>query len=196
MSDLPGRGSRDYARQLQEKFELYLLGLIFTLLALAVQTAKFGASPWADGLEVAGWIALLISGLVGLSRMEWMPVAHETYAAQVDTEAERDRLRMAAEQGTRVVTVLDQVEPADIQALIADRDSGAKKLEAKTKEHQASIRRKYAVHKWTFVAGLCLLMGARAAAPVGQLIEGLQPKVTPSASATSAPTPKASTAGP
>ncbi len=73
MSEAPGRNTREYARQLQEKFELYLLGLIFTLLALAVQTAKFGAAPCADGLEVAGWVSLLISGLVGLSRMEGVP---------------------------------------------------------------------------------------------------------------------------
>ena len=38
-------GGLDYSRQLQEKFELYLLALIFTLLGLAVQTAKF------DGLS-------------------------------------------------------------------------------------------------------------------------------------------------
>ena len=56
----------EYSRQLQEKFELYLLALTFTLLGLAVQTAKFGSFRMADALEILGWIALAISGLSGL----------------------------------------------------------------------------------------------------------------------------------
>jgi hypothetical protein len=52
MSEQSGKSDVDYARQLQEKFELYLLGLIFTLLALAIQTAKFGVSDWADAFEL------------------------------------------------------------------------------------------------------------------------------------------------
>ncbi len=109
-------------------------------------------------------------------------------------EAERDRLRMAADQGTRVVTVIDRAEPADIHRLIEDRASAAKKLEAKTQEREVSIRRKYAVHKWAFVAGLCLLMGARASVPLVQVIDGLQKKSSPPtpAIAASGPSPAAS----
>src|SRR5688572_20620227 len=47
----------------QEKFEFYLLALIFTILGLAVQTAKFGSHVVADALELCSWAALLISGL-------------------------------------------------------------------------------------------------------------------------------------
>ena|ERR1017187_3553235 len=66
---------REYGMQLQEKFELYLLGLIFTVLALAVQTAKFdNINIIAAYFELVSWVALLISGLVGLWRMELIPV--------------------------------------------------------------------------------------------------------------------------
>lgn len=40
------------AQRIQEKFDAYLLGLIFTVLGLSIQTAKFGALPWADVLEI------------------------------------------------------------------------------------------------------------------------------------------------
>lgn len=66
-----------HARDIQWKFEIYLLGLVFTLLALAVQTAKLGGGTWPALLEISGWLSLLVSGLSGLSRVEWLPVIHQ-----------------------------------------------------------------------------------------------------------------------
>jgi len=56
-----------------EKIEFYFLGLTFTLLALAVQTFKPSTSLTADVVETGGWLLLLISGLVGVSKIEWIP---------------------------------------------------------------------------------------------------------------------------
>ena len=39
------------AQQTQEKFEFYLLSLVFTLLGLAVQSASFGTYLTKDGLQ-------------------------------------------------------------------------------------------------------------------------------------------------
>ncbi len=178
MSDQSSKSDLEYSRQLQEKFELYLLALIFTLLGLAVQTAKFGTSQTADILELLGWALLLISGLVGLSRLEWLPVAYKTNSRLVGLKSEHTQLMAASEHGHKEVAVLDQNEPANIQAIIDDRAQAIQKVEARVKELEKSILRKYSIHKWLFVLGLTLLIGARGYRPVATIID--QHLTTPS----------------
>jgi hypothetical protein len=54
-----------------EKFEFYFLGLTFTLLGAAIQTATFtGHSHISVIAEIIGWSGFAISGMVGLSKVE------------------------------------------------------------------------------------------------------------------------------
>jgi len=171
MSDL------EYSRQLQEKFELYLLALIFTLLGLAVQTAKFGINQLADILELLGWVFLLISGLAGLSRLEWLPVAYKTNSHLVGLKNEHTELMAVAEQGIVEIAVQDQNEPADIQAIIDDRTQAIQKVENRVKKLEKSILRKYCIHKWLFVLGLTFLIVARGSSPVMNIFNnGVTPR--------------------
>lgn len=178
MSDQSAKSDLEYSRQLQEKFELYLLALIFTLVGLAVQTAKFGASQTADILEFLGWVLLLISGLVGLSRFEWLPVAYKTNSHLVDLNNEHRQLMAASKQGHTEIAVLDQAEPANIETIIDDRAQAIQKVEVRVKGLEKSILRKYSVHKWLFVLGLALLIGARGYPPLVTMID--QHLATPS----------------
>ena len=58
-----------------EKFEFYFLGLTFTLLGAAIQTAAFtGHSHVSVITEIIGWAGFAISGLVGLSKVEHLSV--------------------------------------------------------------------------------------------------------------------------
>lgn len=82
----------DYSRQLQGKFEFYLLTLVFTILGLAIQTADFGASKIADILELLAWISLLASGLAGILRLEWLPVIYKAHSNMIRAENEHGRL--------------------------------------------------------------------------------------------------------
>lgn len=169
MSEKSGNSDVAYARQLQEKFELYLLGLIFTLLALAIQTAKFGASDWADAFEVGGWLCLLVSGLFGLSRLEWVPVTLKTHSKLLGIKAELQQLTNAAHQGHEYVPVIDQEQPAEIATLISDRAEAVARVEERVKSLERGILRKYEVHKWSFVVALLLLILARAFLPIEAL---------------------------
>lgn len=58
-----GYDNDEIGQRIQEKFRFYVLGLTFTILALAIQTAKFGISAVADGLELFGWVVLFVSGV-------------------------------------------------------------------------------------------------------------------------------------
>ena len=62
------------AIEYQQKFVFYILGLTFTILALSIQTSSFEKFYFADLAEICGWLCLLVSGLLGLSRIEWSSV--------------------------------------------------------------------------------------------------------------------------
>jgi hypothetical protein len=181
----------EYARQLQEKFELYLLGLIFTLLALAIQTAKFGTDDIADALEIAGWIFLLASGLIGLWRIEWVPVTLQNHSELVKIKNELAQLKQAQAEGYMQIPVEDQEAPANVAELIADRKAAIETLEANVESLDGGIRRKYLAHKWSFVIGLILVVAARAYAPVQALNMKHPLSGTPAAATQAASRPQA-----
>ena len=64
----------EIAHNTQEKFDFYVLGLVFTLLALSIQTADLGKYAVADVFELLGWVCLFVAGLSGLWRLEYRPV--------------------------------------------------------------------------------------------------------------------------
>ena len=65
------KSNAEIAIEHQIKFEFYLLALTFSILGLSIQTAEFGTYLSADLLELAGWLGLFLSGVVGLLRGEW-----------------------------------------------------------------------------------------------------------------------------
>ena len=159
----------DYARQLQEKFEFYVLGLIFTLLALAIQTAKFGVSDWADVFELLGWLFLFISGLTGLSRVEWMPVTFKTHSQLLAIKAELQMLEELKSKGVEDV-LFDKLEQSvKIDSVMPEISSKATKLGEQVKSLERGILIKYMVHKWLFVSALLFLIVARSFVPIIEL---------------------------
>jgi len=97
----------EIAQKLQERFEFYLIALAFTILGLSIQTASFSRNPVPDMLELSAWCSLLISGLVGLSRLEWIPVAYKAHEEVVEIKGELERLREALRQGHTEVPIID-----------------------------------------------------------------------------------------
>jgi len=98
---------RAVAQQQQEKFEFYLLSLVFTLLALSVQSAKFGSSTLVDTLELSGWVSLLISGIAGLWHMESSPIIRVKMAQKQEFEEYISQMKELQLKGQTKITLLE-----------------------------------------------------------------------------------------
>ena len=84
--------SKDIAIEIQIKFAFYMVALVFTVLALAIETAEFGGSRIPDAFELVSWFLLLISGLSALKRIEMMPKVHIIGGMFVSSE-EKEQLK-------------------------------------------------------------------------------------------------------
>jgi hypothetical protein len=154
------------AQGLQEKFELYLLGLAFTLLGLAIQTAKFEGPPPQRIIELTGWFLLLISGLVGLLRLRHVPVLLRHGA-----EIQQSENRMFQVQGEPPETPIKYV---DETITVADYIEAHKKniadISAIIKPLSEKIILMGRVQTWSFVAGVCAVAFARAYLPATGIV--------------------------
>src|SRR5258708_3504598 len=147
---------RAVAQQGQEKFQFYLLSLVFTLLALSVQTAKLGTSVVADYIELAGWALLLASGIAGLWFMETNPTLRVKMAHKGEFEDYIFKMKELQLKGQTKVYVLETSSDQSIADLIANRQNAINVLTPfinKLDRHQG-IR--YGVFRYCFVAGLLL----------------------------------------
>src|ERR1700682_458235 len=154
------------AQNLQEKFKLYLLGLAFTLLGLAIQTAKFEGPPPQRIAELIGWVLLLISGIVGLLRLRWVPVVLR-YGAEI----QRCENQMFQVQGAPAEA---PVEFVDETISVGDFIAANKKKIQETEAIQAPLSEKIIsmgrFQTWSFVAGTCVVALARAFVPASGIV--------------------------
>src|SRR2546429_491347 len=103
---MTSKTDREIALETQSKFQFYFLGLVFTLLAVSVQTAKLGVATYADGFELVGWISLLVSGIAGLWHMEYVPIMRVNMARQSEYEEEIADLKKMQLQGQTQIFVV------------------------------------------------------------------------------------------
>lgn len=162
---------RSIAQQSQEKYEFYLLSLVFTLLALAVQSANFGENLPKNALELLAWVLFLISGLSGLYRLEWVPVARASMADKRDLEDEVFRMKELQLKGQTELLVLDTGRRQPITERINNRQIGIDALDPKIKQIESRVHAAYDVHKYSFVLGLISVACSRGYEPAAALIQ-------------------------
>jgi len=178
MSDKsPQTNENAIAQQTQEKFEFYLLSLVFTLLALSVQTAKFEAVITADILELVGWLFLIISGCSGLSRMQWVPVIRTKLAQQQSFEDEIFNLKKLQLEGQTEVLVLKDNYKQPIPERIKNRQDAINLLAPHIKGLERKHYIKYYSHIYGFAIGVLCVACARAYSPVLAIYKSLGPCV-------------------
>jgi len=168
--------SVETAVELQSKFEFYLIALTFSILGLSIQTAAFGSHLAADGFEIAGWLTLFFSGIVGLLRGESVPVAYQIDSKIVSVKRRKEEIGEARERWVDVQipfteggkeTVLSGKQAEEkFDSVIADLGRQFKRTENK-------VIRRYQVMKWAFLIGVGFLVVARCIPPVLSITERL-----------------------
>jgi hypothetical protein len=146
-----------------EKYEFYFLALTFTLLGASIQTVKFDEYSTINSLlELLGWFAFILSGVIGLSKIENLPSlitirnetnAHEGYVSE---------LQKARALGTTVVRISQTGELMEIDQVIAtvegNVDTWNSRLESFGRWHEI----KHVAQKYLFLLGLFLIAISRA----------------------------------
>ena len=150
--------------RVQEKFEFYFLSLTFVILGLSIQTSEFGFSLLSDGFELLGWISLFISCLTGLSRMEWVPLIHNTAHEQNRRMNYYDEANFRRLRGESFV-IAENNEEKPIDDFINEIKEGIEVIEKQTEELDKKSILKYRIHKYAFALGLFFLMCSRGYEP-------------------------------
>lgn len=158
---MASKSEREIAIEQQHKLQFYLISLVFTLLALAVQSAKLGSSP-LDGAEIAGWVVLLVSGLSGLWYLEMNPTLRVKMAQRDELAEDASKLReaLAAGQYTVLVKKAGRTEPT--APMLQKREQAMAALDVKMRSWERWQLVRYKVCKVAFVVGLVFLAVARA----------------------------------
>ena len=164
---------REIAQRTQEKFEFYIISLVFTLLALSIQTAEFGVSIISDSFELLGWGLLLVSGIAGVWRLEYISLERVKYCLKQEYEDKIIDLKKSLLQGQTTIHVLE----TNTDELIPERIEAYKKYITALKPVIEKIVKnnftKYTVHRYTFIAGLLFLLLSRGYIPARNIIEQL-----------------------
>jgi len=171
----------------QVKFEFYFVGLIFTLLGLSVQSAKFDTNILASSCELFGWIALLSSGLIALFRLKRIPDKHLALA-QLEIHESQQRILWAQEgnaldqfekaKGTLIMSN-QSFEAAGLPNLSRIRDevnNTAKAIGALRDDIysiERGIRWRAVLQWWLFIVGISLVISARAIGPAKSILHAL-----------------------
>jgi hypothetical protein len=148
------------AQRIREKFDFYLVALAFTILGLAVQTAKFGVLVWADVFEMTGWMCLLVSGVVGLSRMEWSAHAHHVHAMRDSNKKRLSQVQQGIALGGTFVSS-ETGKPVSAQQEVGVATQNIATISVAIENLDKHLTRRYWVQRISFLAGSCALLLAR-----------------------------------
>lgn len=160
--------SGEIAIELRSKFEFYLLALTFSVLGLSIQTAIFDKNLIADAFELLGWLTLFLSGLIGILRAEWIPVAYDVQSKIHRLTRQNQEIRQDLQRGIQVEVPFLENEK---ETLLKGEDAVAKiastivMLENQHDCTNNKIISRYQKMKWTFLIGIGCLMVARGLPP-------------------------------
>jgi hypothetical protein len=169
-TDSARRENEDIAIEIQNKYHFYFLGLTFTVLALAVETAQFGNGVIADRLELGGWLLLLLSAIAGLSHMEWFSPLYRYFSMEAGLQKDIRDLKVVEARGGASIHNLqsDRLETSGENLDRAQKSLG--KVKKVLERLKRSLLFKYRVMKYGFLAGVVCLMLSRGWVPLARIL--------------------------
>ncbi|HVS27400.1 MAG TPA: hypothetical protein VHE58_08925 [Burkholderiales bacterium] len=161
------------AQQTQLKHQFYVLTLCFTVLALAVETADFDGPLAADAIELAGWLCLLISGLIGLFRFELVPKLYQLFDAQIHLKQDKSQLQKANFLEDGEIFSIQDNKNVPISELVTRVEGNLTRVNEAISERSNKITAQYLLHRWLFVTGVVALVTSRGYKPAASILEAL-----------------------
>lgn len=158
----------EVAQKYRERFEFYFVGLIFTILGLSIQTAKFVQMIIPDGFELLAWMSLLVSGFMGLIRIEWAPIVYQYISKKKGLSKEIDVINIHKENGTKKLPVVDG--EIGVDELLENKTWALEKVDSNLKDVEKKLSYSYKIRKWLFLAGIILLVLSRGIIPANGLM--------------------------
>jgi hypothetical protein len=147
------------ASDLQQKFELYFLGLIFTILGFALQTSQKPAHISVAITELMAWAFLILCGIIGMYRLIWASVTMYTYSEINIFKATRAQIQGLSV--ARGILTDPAGNPIDIPSTLGDLNESIDKLEGRsTKQNKRSVFL-FNVQLIIFIAALIMLFYSR-----------------------------------
>jgi hypothetical protein len=153
----------DQARALADRRDFFTLSLVFTILALAIQTADFGEQEFQKFLEALAWIFFLVSGISALLRVRMSPVYYfamghrESYKGWAKQLKEyRGEVLGQSSEGVYEMSTEERLKRASKE----EKHAVLWKERAEVVSKQGSIQ--HEVHFWCLLVGLILLGVSRA----------------------------------
>lgn len=145
----------------KERYEYYLVALVFTTLAFSIQTATNTGIALVSVTEVCSWLSLFASGMFALSRMYHLPVVY-AYSAEINSLSENIEDALALEREGHTELKTNKGISAPIKEYIAEHRDAIDSRNTKTHNLNKKLKRFSISHRVLFVLGFLLLMCARA----------------------------------
>lgn len=137
-------------------------------MGLSIQTARFFQTIIPDGFELLAWMSLLVSGFMGLIRIEWTPIAHQYISKKKGLSKEIDEINIQKERGIMNFPGVDG--EIDVDKLLENKTWALEKVGSNLKDVEKKLSYSYKIRKWLFLAGIILLVLARGIIPANELM--------------------------
>jgi hypothetical protein len=148
-------------QRVQERVQYYFVTLTFTLLALSIETANFDGSNISQVSELLGWVALLTSGIAGLSRLNFLPSNYKISIHRSSIQSDIDSTRKLIKEGNKTILLQKTDKKVEAEPYLSDKLKILGSLEEKESvllNKQSVLMR---VHRSALLLGLVLLLISR-----------------------------------
>jgi len=150
----------------QEKYDFYIVSLVFTVLALSVQTSHVEGNVLIKISELVAWIALLFSGISGLSMLRNARFLYKLIAMKFKYENKEDSLKELQLKGVNEIYILEDSKDHPIEEQLKFAGDSVSKIEKKLKEEQNKNNKRYRIQNIFMIIGFSFLIIARGLFPL------------------------------